>query len=520
MNGCMSEQPEDRALGHVLPNILSNLVFMLANFITGLLLVPYYIDVLGVSAYAIIPVATSVTGYITLISDALSSTVSRYLTIDLRTDMVSAKRTFNAAVIGFTWIVLAAAPLVLVISVVAPMVFDISTNTVESVRMLFTFVIAAVLISVWSNNFVTVMYAKNRIDLTNVVKVTQIAVQVAFIVLFFSVGLTSVEYVGLAYLVAAVAFAVLGYTMARKVCPDLRVVWRQYDRSKFKEISSIGGWVLVNNLGNLLFIQASLLIVNLMMGSEQSGYFSIVVTLVTAMSSLVDTMGSVFAPVIYQLYSDGKTSDMLHISRTAVKVVGLVMAMPVAFLCAFSTEILTMWVGHDYVFLSEAVWVTMIVMIGIGSITPAYPLTMVHLKIKVPGIATLLFGIANVISAVALISFTSLGLLGVALSWAVTMFVKNCIFNPWYIARISGMGRFDLHRSLLYGFGAFAVLLAIYCIIEHAEVVPASWVPMIVLGVVLLLIHVFAVLRWMLRDDERETVSECLPDQVRKYISR
>ena len=161
MNECMPEQPEDRTLGHVLPNILSNLVFMLANFITGLLLVPYYIDVLGVSAYAIIPVATSVTGYITLISDALSSTVSRYLTIDLRTDMVSAKRTFNAAVVGFTWIVLAATPLVLIISVVAPMVFDISTNTVESVRMLFTFVIAAVLISVWSNNFVTVMYAKN-----------------------------------------------------------------------------------------------------------------------------------------------------------------------------------------------------------------------------------------------------------------------------------------------------------------------------------------------------------------------
>ena len=31
MNECMPEQPEDRTLGHVLPNILSNLVFMLAR---------------------------------------------------------------------------------------------------------------------------------------------------------------------------------------------------------------------------------------------------------------------------------------------------------------------------------------------------------------------------------------------------------------------------------------------------------------------------------------------------------
>ena len=502
----------------VLPNIVSNLAFMVVNFITGLLLVPYYIDVLGVAAYAIIPVATSITGYITLISDSLSSTVSRYLTINLNTDLTSARRTFNSAVIGFTWIVLAATPLILIISLLAPHIFDISTNTMESVRFLFVFVISAVLITVWGNNFVTVMYSKNRIDLTNVVKITQVVVQIALIVLFFSIGLDTVEFVGLAYFVAAVVFSIFGYFMARRLCPELKVVWSQYDKAEFKEISSVGGWVLLNNLGNLLFIQASLLIVNLMLGAEQGGYFSIIVTLVTAMSSLIDTMGSVFTPVIYQLYSEGKAQDMAMISRTAVKAVGLVMSMPVAFLCVFSVEVLTMWVGADYVFLSEVVWVVMFVMIGIGSITPAYPLTMVYLKIQIPGIATFIFGLTNVILAVVLLQFTELGLLGVALSWALTMFVKNCIFNPWYIAKVSGMAPADLHRSLSYGLVMYFVLLVPYYLIECYVPIPSSWVPMIVLGVILLVVHLLVVLKLLLNDEERGIVSECLPQALRGFL--
>ena len=130
----------------ILPNVASNLAFMLVNFVMGLVLVPYYISELGVAAYAIIPVATSITSYITLISDSLTSTVSRYLTIDMGSDMTSAKRTFNTAVFGFTCIVVAAIPIIILISLLAPSIFDIATNTVLSVQVMFVCILSAVLI--------------------------------------------------------------------------------------------------------------------------------------------------------------------------------------------------------------------------------------------------------------------------------------------------------------------------------------------------------------------------------------
>lgn len=505
---------------HVLPNVLSNVAFMLVNFVMGLVLVPYYISELGVAAYAIIPVATSITSYVTLISDSLSSTVSRYMSIDIRTDIDAAQRTFNTAVKGFTAIVICAIPVILAIAVLSPSIFDISTNTVISVQMLFVFILAAVLISVWANNFITVMYSINRIDLMNAVKIVQVALQVILVVVFFTTISKSVEYVGLAYLCAAVVFALFGYLMARRVCPELRVEKRVFDRQRFRDIASIGGWGLVNSLGNLLFIQASLLIVNILMGAESGGHFGIVVTVISAVSSLVDTLASIFAPIVYQLFSEKRIDDMNRVCRLAVMIVGLVMSMPIAFLSIFSVPVLTLWVGPEYGFLSDTVWATMFVMIGIGAISPAYPLTMVHLKVKIPGIITFLFGVLNVVIAVGVVELTDLGLVGVGLTWSATMFVKNCIVNPWYIARIAGMRRFDLHVPLVYGFAMYAVLLIFYYALDLLLDIPVTWLCMGLFGVVLLVLHLFVVYRFVLGRDERDLICRCLPGPLRRMAQR
>ena len=284
MTETMSNSDASRRM---LPNIISNLVFMLANFALGLLLVPYYLDTLGVAAYAIIPVATSVTSYVVLLSDSLSSTVSRYITIEVNSDTEAARMTFNTAVRGFSVIVLCAIPVVLLISAISPSVFDISTNTVQSVQALFVLILASVLVNVWSNNFITAIYSKNRIDLTNVIKTIQVVLQVVFIILFFTFARVSVPYVGLAYLLASMVYLILSVVVAHRISPEIWIGRGLFDRARFREMTSVSGWALVNSLGNLLFIQASLLLVNVLMGAEQGGLFGVMVMVVSAVSALV-----------------------------------------------------------------------------------------------------------------------------------------------------------------------------------------------------------------------------------------
>jgi hypothetical protein len=45
-------------------NLAANIAYFLVNIVIGVLLVPYFIDTLGVAAYGLIPLATSITGYV------------------------------------------------------------------------------------------------------------------------------------------------------------------------------------------------------------------------------------------------------------------------------------------------------------------------------------------------------------------------------------------------------------------------------------------------------------------------
>jgi phosphatidate cytidylyltransferase len=48
-------------------NLLANILYFLVNVIIGLFLVPFFIDSLGVASYALVPLATSLTGYVNLV---------------------------------------------------------------------------------------------------------------------------------------------------------------------------------------------------------------------------------------------------------------------------------------------------------------------------------------------------------------------------------------------------------------------------------------------------------------------
>jgi membrane protein EpsK len=84
-------------------NLISNIIYFILNLIIGLALAPFFLDTLGPSAYGLIPLATSVSSYVTLLISSVNSSVSRFLTIDLQKgDIDAANKTFNTALFGIS----------------------------------------------------------------------------------------------------------------------------------------------------------------------------------------------------------------------------------------------------------------------------------------------------------------------------------------------------------------------------------------------------------------------------------
>jgi O-antigen/teichoic acid export membrane protein len=62
-------------------NLAANIAYFLVNIVIGVLLVPYFIDTPGVAAYGLIPLATSITGYVAIVVQSLNTSVSRFLSL-------------------------------------------------------------------------------------------------------------------------------------------------------------------------------------------------------------------------------------------------------------------------------------------------------------------------------------------------------------------------------------------------------------------------------------------------------
>jgi O-antigen/teichoic acid export membrane protein len=73
-------------------NLAANIAYFLVNIAIDVFLVPYFASTLGVAAYGLIPLATSITGYVALVVQSLNTAVTRFLTVDLQRGDYAAER--------------------------------------------------------------------------------------------------------------------------------------------------------------------------------------------------------------------------------------------------------------------------------------------------------------------------------------------------------------------------------------------------------------------------------------------
>ena len=116
-------------------NVSSNLGLMVLNSGITIWFTPYLISHLGVAAYGLIPLATSLTAYINVIGSALNASVSRYLTVDIQKGQPDvANHTFNTAFWGSIFVSLTLIPILLLFVKFVPTVVTIPDMAEHKVK--------------------------------------------------------------------------------------------------------------------------------------------------------------------------------------------------------------------------------------------------------------------------------------------------------------------------------------------------------------------------------------------------
>jgi membrane protein EpsK len=483
-----------------------------------MLLVPFFIDSLGVASYALIPLATSITSYINLVVQSLNTSVSRYLTIDLqRKDFKKANVTFNTALFGTLGIILLTLPLVILVSYHAPEFFKIPEDQESSARILFLGIIGAVLLRSWSSNFGVSLFAYNRLDLMNIINAINILIQVGLIIVLFKLFSPNLIYIGISYFIGSIAAFIATIFFSRKINPHLKVNVRDFHRSKVKEITEMGGWVIINQIGSLLFLQIDLIVVNKLFGTAAGGEYSIVLTWSMFLRTVASMLIGVLTPVTLTYYAKGKINELVNLSKSAVKLTGIAMALPIGYICGFAPQLLSLWVGPEFVKLSPLMILMLSHLIINLPVIPLFAINVSYNKVKIPGILTFFMGIGNLLLAVIIPYLTGWNYYGVAVAGAIMLTLKNALFTPWYATKVLGISRATFTGSMIPGVLAMIMTGVVSRLAANYPQI-SGIISLLIFGVILTAAYLLVVWEFGLRQSERKMAESFMPLKIRNIL--
>ena len=445
--------------GTFLLNAGSNMAGFALNVLVGFWFTPYLIRHLGTATYGLVPLSITIVGYFGIINAALNNAVSRFLTVALeQKDHEQSNKVFNSSLFGTLGILLLLLPLGVAASLGADRLIRVPPGQEMAARQLFGLTLAALFLNTVVTPFGVSSFSRNRFDLRNLIGIVQNLFRVGIVVALFSFGAPALWHVGIGVFGATVIFAIGSIWIWKKLTPMLVVSRRAVSGPMLRNLTATGGWVLLTQIATVLLLGIDLLVVNRLFGPTESGQYATALQWSGLLRTLAITFISTFAPTIIAFHARGEITAMLHYTQRSMRVIGITMAIPIGLICAFSPQLLELWVGPEFIGMSTIQRI-LVAHLCINLVTiPLYSVNLAANKVRVPAYADMLAGVVNLILALVLARPGLMGIAGVAVAGALTLTFKNVVFLPLYTARNIGENAWVFLRHLLPGVAGTAMV--------------------------------------------------------------
>jgi membrane protein EpsK len=429
------ESPAPSAGGHHWANLATTVASFGLSMIVGLWFTPYLVHNLGAAAYGVIPLATNIVSFFSLLSQALGAMVSRSLALALGSgDQERANHAFGMALTS-TFIL--GAVLVIPLGAVAalsPKLFEIPDGMQTETRILFGVISATLLMSMVATSFSAVSFSRNQIYLCNIAALVQSICRVALTVVIFAIASARVLYAALAILISTAVSLGLNVLFAKHSVPWLRFGALAYDRGEFRSFYQSATHQLLMQLGTVIIMSCEIVLVNRLFGAYDGGRYAAVTQWLMVLRNATMALVVLFVPTILAHYAKQNIIGLVRYTQRAMRWTGVCIALPVGYLCGLSPQILRVWLGPEF----DDLWLIMCVQLSplvvVSSIVPLYTISLAADRVLLSGVVQLLTGLAGIGLTLVVVSQTGAGMVAVAICVGWTLFAKELVFMPLYVA--------------------------------------------------------------------------------------
>lgn len=379
-------------------NFYTNIVALFANIGVGIYYTPYLVKSLGLAAYGILPLALIINQYISVATQTLTHAYTRFYSVALQKgDYDEASKDISSSMVVVLLISILIVPIGIWIIAKVDTLFSIPTELIVSAKYLFGFTILSFIVSLFSSLFNVTLYAINRFDLMNLMKIIRTVFKLIVVIALFETLSINVAWVGLTNLLTEILIVVMSLILFFKFKPkDVILSLSKFQKGVLYSILGMSIWVFIQLCGDTLLYRTDNLIVNHFWGTEASGALGAISEIGHYVTVMVSVLGSLFGPIILIAYAKEQHDEVKSLFIEQSTIVGCLSAVLTGTIAGCGAVLLDVWLGNE---MGQYYWWLLLKMVVLPYYAAGGIMAFVYRswnKMKFPAIGTIILGVFDI----------------------------------------------------------------------------------------------------------------------------
>lgn len=502
-------------------NILYSVASFLVTIVISLFITPLIVEEMGSEAYGFVGLANSFVSYASLVTVALNSMSSRFVSIEIyKKDYEEASRYFTS--VFFANLVIAAIMLPIMVFFVwnIQIFLNIPTDLLADVKLAFAIVFAQFVINVLLSHFEIAAFVTNRLYLSQRNSIISAVVRLLVVISGFALIGTKISILTLGSFIGTIYIYAMNLHYTKRFIPELRIRKQYFDVKYIKKLIAAGVWNLVNKLSSILLDGLDLLITNLFIGSLEMGALSLSKTIPAMFLTLRGTLDYPFTPPMTKCYAEGDIDGVVKYARMGNKVLGIFMIAPMATFAVYGLDFFKLWVPSQ-----DSLMIQILSLLSIASLLAGACINSVHTiftitnNLKVNSLVILLTGIATVLTNFALLKTTNWGVYIIAGVSSFYSFLRNFIFTPLYGAHCLKVKKRTFYHEIMTGLLCLALNILVGVILR-SFLMSTTWISFVASCAIMVCICLVINFRVVLNKSERSQAIAAVRSKLKGAMGR
>lgn len=479
-------------------NLVSNFFSALSGVGISFFLTPYIVAHLGKEAYGFFPLSNNFVMYAGIITTALNSMSSRYITISLeKKDIKAVNVYFNSILFGNMLISLGFLVLSALFCLFINSILDIPAGLFTDVRLLFVFILLSLVINVSSAVFSVAAFAVNRFDKLAYINIIANVLKLAAVAFLFYRFKPQIYFLGVVTVLTALYMCLANYRLTKKLLPQVVIDRSLFSWSALSLIAGFGMWNSVIALSNVINTQLDLLIANHFFGASGMGFLSLTKFIPNAIYILLGIVVPIFLPEMLKAYAKEDMEKLKNTLNLSFKAIFIVVLLPLAIFFVYGGDFFRLWLPtQDSAALHLLSVITLLPFIVHGTVETVHHVFIITNKLKVASIWGIFIALLNFLLVILLCLYSSLGIYAIPAAAAISGVFSHLTFTPIYAAHCLNEKRSYFFLKIIRGLAGFSFLIAVtYGWRRAALIAVDSWFTFILncicIGLILLIITLF-----------------------------